>query len=90
MEPFGQWIKTRRRRMGLGLHRCAMYAYIGGEGLRLIETGKTDPSSCKAATLYGLARVLKLDVEEVIERAAQTNPKLMEWLEREWPDKRNW
>ena len=78
---FGRWIKARRRELGLGRYRCAGRAIIGGEALRLIECGKTCPSLCKADTLYGLAKVLNLDVAEVMDRAAQENHSLVETLE---------
>ena len=78
---FGRWIKARRRELGLGRHRCAGRASIGGEALRLIECGRSCPSLCKAATLYSLAKVLKLDVAEVMERAAQEDRRLIETLE---------
>jgi len=78
---FGRWVKARRQELGLGRYRCAGRAIIGGEALRLIECGKTCPSLCKAGTLYGLAKVLKLDVAEVMERAAQEDRSLVEALE---------
>ena len=82
--PFGKWIKNRRRALGLGLWRCAGYARIGGEALRLIETGKSNPAACKVSTLYALARVLELEPAKVIEKAVKEDRDLMEWLEREW------
>lgn len=78
---FGRWIKARRRELGLGRYRCAGRASIGGEALRLIECGRTCPSLCKVGTLYGLAKVLELDIVEVMERAAQENRRLIETLE---------
>lgn len=81
---FGKWIKARRLFLGLGLHRCACHAYIDGEALRLIETGRSKPSGCKVGTLYGLAKVLELDPLEVFERAAKEDTELQEWLLREW------
>ncbi len=83
-QPFGKWIKARRRALGLGLWRCALHARIGGEALRLIETGKSNPAGCKLATLYGLAGALGLDVAEVVERAASEDPHLMDWLQKKW------
>lgn len=65
-QPFGKWIKARRRTPGLGLWRCALHARIGGEALRLIETGKSNPAGCKLSTLYGLAGTL---CREFLERS---------------------
>ena len=87
---FGKWIKKRRRSLRLGLWNCACHAGIGGEALRLIETGKSNPAGCKTSTLYGLARVLKIEPAEIIERAMREDPKLMEWLRREWPESDWW
>ena len=78
---FGRWVKARGQELGLGRYRCAGRAIIGGEALRLIECGRTCPSLCKAGTLYGLAKVLNLDVAEVMDRAAQENHSLVETLE---------
>jgi hypothetical protein len=80
MDPFGRWIKERRISKRLGLWRCAGYSGIGGEALRLIETGRTNPANCKASTLYGLARILELDPMEVIERAIRQDEELMRRL----------
>lgn len=79
-EPFGKWIKRNRRAKGLGLWRCAGKAHLGGEALRLIETGKSNPADCKVKTLYGLAVVLGLDLAEVIERAVGSDGEYMYWL----------
>lgn len=83
---FGEWLKARRRSLGMGLSRCAGRAGIGSEGLRLIETGKSCPAGCKVSTLYGLACVLRLDVMEILERAIQEDAHLMAWLARSWDD----
>jgi hypothetical protein len=77
LEPFGKWIKENRVKKRIGLWRCAGYASIGGEALRLIETGRTNPAHCKASTLYGLARILELDTAEVLERAVREDEGLM-------------
>ena len=69
---FGRWVKARRQELGLGRYRCAGRASIGGEAL---------PSLCKVGTLYGLAKVLELDIAEVMERAAQEDRGLIETLE---------
>jgi hypothetical protein len=82
MQPFGEWIKENRARSMIGLCRCAGYAGIGGEALRLIETGKTNPAHCKASTLYGLARILGLDTAEVLERAARSDEDFMNLVYR--------
>jgi hypothetical protein len=81
MQPFGEWIKSERVKKRIGLWRCAGYASIGGEALRLIETGKTNPADCKASTLYGLARTLELDLAEVIERAVRQDGESIKLLE---------
>jgi hypothetical protein len=78
LEAFGTWIKEHRVNKRIGLWRCAGYASIGGEALRLIETGKTNPAHCKASTLYGLARILELEPLEVFERAVQQDEVFME------------
>jgi hypothetical protein len=80
VESFGKWIKTRRVNKRLGLWRCAGYAGIGGEALRLIEAGKTNPAQCKTSTLYGLAVVLEIEPQEVIERAIHQDEELMRRL----------
>lgn len=80
---FGKWIKARRRFLGLGLWPCALRSYIGGEALRLIETGKSHPAGCKVSTLYGLAKTLKLDPAEVLERAIAEDRELVWWLDTE-------
>jgi hypothetical protein len=82
MQAFGEWIKSERVKKRIGLWRCAGYATIGGEALRLIETGKTNPADCKAATLYGLARTLELEPLEVFERAVQQDERFMKVLRR--------
>ena len=76
MQNFGQWIKKRRHEKHIGLYRCAGYAGIGGEALRLIEAGKTNPANCKVSTLYALARVLELDLMTVIESAISQDNEL--------------
>jgi hypothetical protein len=82
MQSFGAWIKERRVKKMIGLWRCAGYAGIGGEALRLIETGKTNPAQCKASTLYGLARILELDTAEVLERAVRADEDFMTLIYR--------
>jgi hypothetical protein len=82
MQSFGEWIKENRVRSMIGLWRCAGYAGIGGEALRLIECGKTNPAHCKASTLYGLARILGLDTAEVLERAAKSDEDFMNLVYR--------
>jgi hypothetical protein len=77
METFGQWIKRHRVQKMIGLWRCAGYARIGGEALRLIEAGKTNPAHCKVSTLYGLTRILELDTADVIERAVREDEGLV-------------
>jgi hypothetical protein len=86
LEPFGAWIKGHRVKKKIGLWRCAGYASIGGEALRLIETGKTNPAHCKVSTLYGLARILELDPSEVIERAIYQDEELTRrlWRGQNW------
>ena len=79
-KPFGTWIKQHRRAKGIGRLRCAGYAAIGGEALRLIENGTTIPGKCKLTTIYGLAKILDLDLAEVVERAAQEDEEYMKWL----------
>jgi DNA-binding Xre family transcriptional regulator len=93
MQPFGLWIKERRVKKMIGLWRCAGYAGIGGEALRLIETGKTNPAHCKASTLYGLARILELNTADVLERAVREDEEFMtsvhsgqDWKARESGD----
>jgi hypothetical protein len=80
MEPFGKWIKRQRHMKRIGLWRCACNAHIGGEALRLIEAGKSNPAGCKVGTLYGIDRVLNLDMLEVIERAMSERPEVLAWL----------
>ena len=86
MESFGKWIKNRRHEKHIGLYRCAGYTGIGGEGLRLIECGKTNPANCKAATLYALALILELDPLDVIRKAIHQDDELVRRLRRsmEW------
>jgi transcriptional regulator with XRE-family HTH domain len=93
METFGKWIKKLRQEKHIGLWRCACYAGIGGEALRLIETGKTNPANCKASTLYGLAKILEVDPAILIELAVHQDEALVkrllsgrEWRERERED----
>jgi transcriptional regulator with XRE-family HTH domain len=93
VETFGKWIKRLRHEKHMGLWRCAGYAGIGGEALRLIETGKTNPAQCKVSTLYGLAEVLEIDPAALIDRAIHQDEELvkrlrygMEWRERERED----
>lgn len=76
---FGKWLKQQRRSKRLGLWRCAGFAGIGGEALRLIEAGKTNPADCKVKTLFGLARVLDLDIGEIVSRAVSNDADFMEW-----------
>jgi hypothetical protein len=82
MEPFGKWLKAQRHRKRIGLWKCACRAHIGGEALRLIETGKSNPAGCKVETLYGLSKVLGLDLGEVIERAMRERLEVLEYLEK--------
>ena len=81
MEKFGKWIKQQRRTKGLGRYRCAGFAFVGGETLRLIENGNSNPADCKVKTLYGLAKVLNLDIAEVVERAVREDIEFMKWLD---------
>jgi transcriptional regulator with XRE-family HTH domain len=80
METFGKWIKKLRQEKHIGLWRCAGYAGIGGEALRLIKTGKTNPANCKASTLYGLAGILEVDPAELIGRAVHQDEALVKLL----------
>jgi ribosome-binding protein aMBF1 (putative translation factor) len=82
MESFGKWIKAERYKKGMGLWRLACSAHVGGEALRLIEVGKSNPAGCKVETLYGIAKVLGLDLVEVIERAMMERPDILEYLEK--------
>jgi transcriptional regulator with XRE-family HTH domain len=82
MEPFGKWIKRLRQEKRIGLWRCAFYAGIGEEALRLLECGKTNPAHCKASTLYGLAEVLEVDPAVLIETAVHQDKELVERLRR--------
>lgn len=82
MESFGKWIKDTRHRERIGLWPCAYSAHVGGEALRLIEAGKSNPAGCKVETLYGIARALGLDLIEVIERAMMEKPDILEHLEK--------
>jgi hypothetical protein len=77
LEQFGAWIKKHRVNKKIGLWRCAGYANIGGEALRLIETGKTNPAHCKASTLYGLARILELDPADL------SSAEIIAWISKE-------
>lgn len=45
------------------------------------SAGGPAPSLCKVGTLYGLAKVLELDIAEVMERAAQEDRGLIKTLE---------
>jgi len=84
-KSFGAWIKARRRVMGLSLGKCALRAGIGAEALRLIETGRSNPSDCRVGTLYGLAKVMRIPLTKMIERATQEDVKLRAWLLKRWP-----
>lgn len=81
---FGQWLKARRRSAGLSLGRCALRAGIAAEALRLIEVGRSNPADCRAGTLYGLAKVLRIPPAEMLERATQEDIKLRVWLLKRW------
>jgi transcriptional regulator with XRE-family HTH domain len=89
VKSFGKWIKKLRQEKHISLWRCAGYAGIGGEALRLIECGKTNPAHCKASTLYGLALILELDPLDVIRRAVHQDPELVERLRfgADWKDR---
>ena len=84
-KSFGKWLKSRRMIAGLSLGKCALRAGIGAEALRLIETGKSNPSDCRVGTLYGLAKVLRIPLTKMIERATQEDVKLRAWLLKRWP-----
>lgn len=84
-KSFGVWIRGRRRSLGLSLGKCALRAGIGAEALRLIETGKSNPSDCRVGTLYGLAKVLRIPPAYMFERATQEDVKLRAWLLKRWP-----
>jgi hypothetical protein len=81
-ETFGKWIKAKRHGKRRGLWRCACDAHVGGEVLRLIEAGRSNPAGCKVETLYGIAKALDLALLEVIERAMAERPDVLEWLEK--------
>jgi transcriptional regulator with XRE-family HTH domain len=89
MNGFGQWVKKRRRSMGIGRCRCAGYAGIDGETLRLIEAGRTNPADCKASTLYSLAHALGLEPAAFIERAVRDDGEFVRRFEfcRKWQRK---
>ena len=70
---------------GLSLGKCALRAGIVAESLRLIEIGRSNPSDCRAGTLYGLAKVLRIPLTKMIERATQEDVKLRAWLLKRWP-----
>jgi hypothetical protein len=81
-ERFGKWLKKQRHGKKIGLWTCACNAHVGGEALRLIEAGKSNPAGCKVETLYGLSRVLKLDIADMIERAMRERPEVLAYLEK--------
>jgi len=83
--PFGKWLKARRRSVGLSLGKCALRAGIGAEALRLIETGRSNPSDCRVGTLYGVSKVLNIPITEMIERATNADVPLRVWLLKRWP-----
>ena len=70
---------------GLSLGKCALRAGIVAESLRLIEIGRSNPSDCRAGTLYGLAKILRIPPAEMLERATQDDLNLRLWLLRRWP-----
>jgi len=84
-KTFGAWIKRRRKIMGLSLGKCALRAGIGAEALRLIETGRSNPSDCRVGTLYGVSKVLNIPTTEMIERATNADVPLRVWLLKRWP-----
>jgi len=84
-KSFGLWIKTRRRSLGLSLGKCALRAGVSAEALRLIEGGKTNPADCRVATLYGLAKILRFPIAEMIEMATSADVPLRVWLLKRWP-----
>ena len=84
-KSFGKWLKARRKIAGLSLGRCALRAGIVAESLRLIETGKSNPSDCRAGTLYGLAKILRIPPAEMLERATNADVPLRAWLLKKWP-----
>jgi len=84
-KSFGKWLKSRRMIAGLSLGKCALRAGIVAESLRLIEIGRSNPSDCRAGTLYGLAKILRIPPAEMLERATQEDLNLRLWLLRRWP-----
>lgn len=67
MTEFGEYIKKVRDSKGMTLNQVALYSEISAAQLSRIETGKRNAP--KPATIKKIAEALKIDYEELMEKA---------------------